>query len=101
MSKRPTDREKLLRKFQQMTDSEVEDVLDYVSLMERTSQRHTPRDTSKEQKTYSNQSTSPANDDELLVSLSGAYENRRALQVFEWESARRRAEVRTGGLARG
>jgi hypothetical protein len=29
-------------------------------------------------------------DDELLTSLSNAYENRRARQVFEWEKARRR-----------
>ena len=31
-------------------------------------------------------------DDELLSSLSNAYENRRARQVFEWETIRRRAE---------
>jgi hypothetical protein len=90
MSKRPTNREKLLRKFQQMTDSEVEDILAYVSLMERTSQRTTY----KEQNAQANQMNSLMNDDELLATLSGAYENRRALQVFEWETARRKAEVR-------
>lgn len=92
MSKRPTDRERLLRKFQQMTDSEVEDLLAYVSLMERANQRTTFRD----QNAQSNQLNSLMNDDELLATLSGAYENRRALQVFEWETARRRAEVRPG-----
>lgn len=96
MSKRLTDRERLLRKFQQMTDNEVEDVLDYVSLMERTNQHAPPRD----QKAHPNPVNSPQNDDELLASLSGAYENRRALQVFEWEAARRRAEVRAGSSAR-
>ena len=30
-------------------------------------------------------------DDELMSSLSNAYENRRARQVFEWEITRRRA----------
>jgi hypothetical protein len=98
MSKRLTDRERLLRKFQQMSDSEVEDVLDYVSLMERTNQRHSHRDTHRDQKARPNQLNSSM-DDELLASLSGAYENRRALQVFEWEAARRKAEVRVGSLA--
>lgn len=91
MSKRLTDRQKLLRKFQQMSDSEVEDLLDYISLMERA----TPRDSHKDQKTNPNP---PANEDELLASLSGTYENRRAIQVFEWERARRRAEIRAGSF---
>ena len=86
MSKRPTNREKLLLKFQQMTDSEIEDLLAYVSLKERTSYR--------DQSVQANQLNSLMNEDELLVTLSGAYENRRALQVFEWETARRKAEVR-------
>lgn len=34
-------------------------------------------------------------EDELLSSLSNAYENRRARQVFEWETIRRRAESTT------
>ena len=88
MSKRPTNREKLLLKFQQMTDSEIEDLLAYVSLKERTNYR--------DQSVQANQLNSLMNDDELLTTLSGAYENRRALQVFEWETARRKAEVRAG-----
>lgn len=95
MSKRLNDRERLQSKFQQMTDSEVEDVLDYVLMMERTNRRPTPRDSFRDQKTHQN---SIISDDELLVSLSSAYENRRALQVFEWESVRRRAEVKAGSL---
>lgn len=97
MSKRLTDREKLLHKLQQMTDSEVEDILDYVSLLERSTQRHARREAFKDKKTTYGSSHS---DDELLAMLSAAYENRRALQVFEWETARRRAEMRAGGVAR-
>ena len=98
MSKRLTDRERLLHKLQQMTDNEVEDVLDYVSLMERTSQRHAKRDASRDQKSTANPAHS---EDELLAMLSSAYENRRALQVFEWEAARRRAEMKVGSFVRG
>ena len=93
MSKRLTDRQKLLRKFQQMSDSEVEDLLDYISLMERA----TPPAGRKDQKTNPHP---PGNEDELLASLSVAYENRRAIQVFEWERARRRAEIRAGSFTR-
>lgn len=101
MSKRLTDRERLLHKLQQMSDNEVEDILDYVSLMERTTQRHAQRDASKDPKTAPGSMRSPSHsDDELLAMLSAAYENRRALQVFEWETARRRAEVRAGSAAR-
>jgi len=98
MSKRLTDRERLLHKLQQMTDNEVEDILDYVSLMERTTQRHSKRDAYRDPKTGPGSSHS---EDELLAMLSAAYENRRALQVFEWEAARRRAEMKVGSAARG
>lgn len=40
--------------------------------------------TSRIAKSKDNQST-----DDLIVSLSDAYENKRARQVFEWERARR------------
>lgn len=100
MSKRLTDREKLLHKLHQMNDKEVEDVLDYVSLMERTAQRHNQREFPKDQRTMQAGASASAIDDELLALLSAAYENRRALQVFEWEAARRKAEVRTGSYAR-
>lgn len=97
MSKRLTDRENLLHKLQQMTDTEVEDVLDYVSLLERTKQRHNERGVLKEHRASQH---SPVTDDELLAMLSSAYENRRACQVFEWEAARRRSEVKVGIYAR-
>ncbi len=79
MRKRPTDREKLLFQLNRLTDTEVRDVLNYISRL------------------YSNSRDQPQSDgaeDELVIMLSGAYENCRARQVFEWESARRRAEVR-------
>lgn len=98
MSKRLTDREQLLHKFQQMTDSEVEDILDYVLLKEQTVQRHAKRERTRKDMHAS--SLRPS-EDELLVLLSSAYENRRALQVFEWETARRRSEMKIGGAARG
>jgi len=97
MSKRLTDRERLLHKFQQMTDNEVEDILDYVTRMEPVTQRRAKRDVSRELKTGSG---SVHSEDELLALLSAAYENRRALQVFEWETARRRAEMKIGSAAR-
>ncbi|HMS42915.1 MAG TPA: hypothetical protein PKE69_21980 [Pyrinomonadaceae bacterium] len=39
---------------------------------------------------FSKQNPKQLNDD-LIISLSDAYENRRARQVFEWESLRRRS----------
>lgn len=39
---------------------------------------------------FSKQNPKQLNDD-LIISLSEAYENRRARQVFEWESLRRRS----------
>jgi hypothetical protein len=79
MSKRLTNREKLLSKLNQLSDSEIGELLSYISTME------------KGRRGVGNSETS---DDELLMILSAARENRRARQVFEWESARRRAEAR-------
>ena len=97
MSKRLTDRENLLHKLQQMTDTEVEDVLDYVSLLERAKQRQGERVGLRDHKASQH---NPTSDDELLAMLSAAYENRRACQVFEWEAVRRNSEVKTGNYAR-
>ncbi|MGH9845635.1 MAG: hypothetical protein ACREEM_43560 [Blastocatellia bacterium] len=79
MRKRPTDREKLLSQLNRLTDNEVRDVLNYISKLNSNS-RDLPQ--------------SDGAEDDLVIMLSGAYENRRARQVFEWESARRRAEAR-------
>jgi hypothetical protein len=81
MSKRLTDRERLLSKLDHLTDIEFEEVLDFVSRMEAKSCDHLQRDVS---------------DDDLLTTLSAAHENRRARQVFEWEAVRRRVEARPG-----
>lgn len=97
MSKRLTDRERLFHKLQQMTDIEVEDVLDYVSLLERDKFSQAERGPMKDKRTSQN---NPASDDELLALLSSAYENRRACQVFEWEAVRRKSEIKAGSYAR-
>ncbi len=97
MNKRLTDREKLSHKLQQLSDLEVGDVLAYLSLMEGSKFRHSERISVKDQKVSLN---GPNSDDELLSLLSSAYENRRACQVFEWEAARRKSEIKAGRYAR-
>ncbi len=77
MNKRSTNREKLLTKLNHLSDTEIGELLNYLSHLEKG--RHG--------------SFEPA-EDELLLVLSSARENRRARQVFEWESARRRAEAK-------
>lgn len=80
MAKRQTERQRLVSKIEAMDDSAVRDVLDYVLLMEssnRASVSKGPRD------------------DELILRLVEAHENKRARQAFEWESVRRRAERRS------
>lgn len=80
MSKRPTDREKLLKKISHLSDSEIKEVLNYLSKIDSSGK---------------NQYQVDAIEDELVSILSSAYENRRARQVFEWEAARQRAEARS------
>ena len=79
MAKRITERQRLAFKLESLTDNEVKEVLDYISIME--SMRR---------------ATSPSGlwDDELVTLLADARENLRARQAFEWESVRRRAERR-------
>ena len=79
MGKRVTDREKLLFKLDHLSDSEVQEVLDYVWIMESMKRERVQPD---------------AFEDELLALLSAAVENRRARQVFEWDAVRRRADAR-------
>lgn len=81
MNKRYNDREKLHLKLDHLTDTEVKQVLTYVSSLETKHRDRLQPDSSE---------------DELIVLLMSARENRRARQVFEWESARRRAEARAG-----
>ncbi len=79
MAKRINERQRLAFKLDALTDAEVKEVLDYISIME--SMRR---------------AASPAGlwEDELVALLADAQENKRARQAFEWESVRRRAERR-------
>ena len=77
MARRITERQRLALKLEHLSDTEVHEVLDYISIME--SMRRA--------------AAIPSNwDDELVALLAGSVENERARQAFEWESVRRRAE---------
>ena len=80
MAKRLTQRQRLTLKLDSLTDSEVQELLDYVSIME--SMRRS-------------RAASSAQDDDLVALLADEVENKRARQAFEWETVRRRAERRT------
>ncbi len=83
MAKRLTERQRLALKLDSLNDSEVVEVLDYISIME--SMRRA--------------TTLPGVwEDELVALLADARENKRARQAFEWESVRRRAERRAAAL---
>lgn len=76
-----TKRQFLALKLEGLTESEVGEVLDYISVME--SKRRSK--------------TAPSVwEDEVLTALVDARENRRARQAFEWEAVRRRAEKLNG-----
>ena len=79
MAKRLTQRQLLSLKLESLTDSEVQELLDYVAIME-----------SMRRATL----VPGVWEDEVLAILADAHENRRARQAFEWESVRRRAEQR-------
>jgi hypothetical protein len=92
MSKRLTDREQLLLKLDQFADHEITELLDHARLIETKQQGQPNHDRS--QTTSRPEATPQATEDELVSTLSCAYENCRARQVFEWESIRRSAESR-------
>jgi hypothetical protein len=79
MAKRINERQRLAFKLDSLTDTEVKEVLDYISIME--SMRRASAPTSLWE-------------DELVTLLADAPENLRARQAFEWEAVRRRAERR-------
>lgn len=72
-------RQFLAWKLEALSDSEVREVLDYISVIE-SMRRAKP--------------TTFALDDDVLTALADARENRRARQAFEWEVVRRKAEKR-------
>jgi hypothetical protein len=79
MAKRITERQRLALKLEHLSDTEVHEVLDYISIMEAMRRAA---------------AQSPAWEDELVSLLADSKENERARQAFEWESVRRRAERR-------
>jgi hypothetical protein len=79
MARRLTQRQLLALKVDSLTDSEVNELLDYVAIME--SMRKSVM-------------IPAAWEDDVVALLADAPENRRARQAFEWESVRRRAERR-------
>ncbi|HWQ34966.1 MAG TPA: hypothetical protein VNQ79_19130 [Blastocatellia bacterium] len=79
MGGRLTEREKLLFKLEHLSDSDIHEILDYVSIMEAMKRERAHPEMIE---------------DELLDVLSAARENRRARQVFEWDKVRRHADVR-------
>jgi hypothetical protein len=81
MSKRQTNREKLLSKLNNLSENEIGEILKYALNLERVRRQD-----------GGTEAIPQASDDELLMMLSAARENRRARQVFEWESVRRRVE---------
>jgi hypothetical protein len=74
-----SQRQSLASKLDALSETELQEVLDYVSMIE--SMRRSMGATT-------------SNEEELLTTLADAHENRRARQAFEWESVRRKAERR-------
>ena len=83
MAKRLNERQRLALKLDALNDTEVREVLDYISIME-SMRRATALPGLWE--------------DELVEVLADAHENRRAQQAYEWETVRRRAERRAAAL---
>ena len=79
MANNGNQRQFLALKLEALSESEVGEVLDYVTTMESKKRaRIAPS----------------VGEDELLATLVDARENRRARQAFEWEAVRRKAEKR-------
>jgi len=74
-----SQRQSLALKLEALSESELAEVLDYISAIEST-RRGRPEPSFL--------------DDEVLTALAEARENRRARQAFEWEVVRRKAEIR-------
>ncbi|HEY8412130.1 MAG TPA: hypothetical protein VIK76_12030 [Pyrinomonadaceae bacterium] len=79
MGRTVNQRQSLAQKLETLNDTEVREVLDYISTME--SMRRT-------------KIVSSTWEDEVLSVLADARENQRARQAFEWEAVRRKAEKR-------
>ena len=77
MARRINERQRLALKLEHLSESEVHEVLDYISIMESMRRAASLRTNL---------------DDELVALLAGSVENERTRQAHEWESVRRRAE---------
>ena len=84
MGRTVNQRQFLAQKLETLDDTEVREVLDYISSMESTRR---------------SKNVATALEDEVLSALADARENQRARQAFEWEAVRRKAEKRAA--ARG
>jgi hypothetical protein len=84
MAKRINERQRLALKLDDLNDSEVREVLEYISIMESMRRART---------------MPGVWEDELVAVLADAQENQRARQAFEWEAVRRRAERRAAAAA--
>lgn len=79
MANNVNQRQFLALKLEALSETEVGEVLDYVTTIESKKRaRIAPS----------------VGEDELLATLVDARENRRARQAFEWEAVRRKAEKR-------
>jgi len=85
MAKTLTQRQFLALKLDVLNESEVQEVLDYIAIME--SMRRS-------------RILPSIWEDEVLSVLADARENRRAQQAFEWEAVRRKAERRAAAKAK-
>jgi hypothetical protein len=83
MARRLTQRQLLALKLDALTDSEVNELLEYIAIME--SMRKSVV-------------VPAAWEDEVVALLADAPENRRARQAYEWESVRRKAERKAGSM---
>ena len=77
MAKRMTQRQLLGLKLASLDDAEVQEILDYVVVIETLRRPRIASSTSE---------------DDIVELLADAQENKRARQAFEWEVTRRRAE---------
>jgi hypothetical protein len=84
MANTVNQRQFLALKLEALSESEVGEVLDYISVIESTRRAKT---------------TPSVSEDEVLAALADARENRRARQAFEWETVRRKAEKRAAARA--
>lgn len=79
MANNVSQRQFLALKLEALSESEVGEVLDYISVLESSRRSKAPP---------------LVLDDEVLAALADARENRRARQAFEWEAVRRKADRR-------